>query len=55
MKKHLIFHAPAYPSSGEIDIIPYYPSTPPISLYDRYAASEKDILGILWLTKLKIK
>ncbi|MCS3868592.1 hypothetical protein J3D55_001508 [Chryseobacterium ginsenosidimutans] len=47
-------NAPEYPSSGEIDIMPYYPSDPPISIYNRYAAAEKDVLSLIWLTKIKI-
>ena len=48
-------NAPEYPKSGEIDIIPYYPSNPPVSIYNRAVASERDVLGLLWLTKIKIK
>lgn len=46
--------APEYSKNGEIDIMPYYPSSPPPSLYNRYVAAQKDILGLLWLTKIKI-
>lgn len=52
--------APQYPMSGEIDIMPYYKdnslggeSKQP-DYFKRRAAAEKDVLGILWLTKLTI-
>ena len=44
-----------YLAQGEIDIMPYYPVDPIISEYQRYVASEKDVLGLIWLTKIKIK
>ena len=47
-------NAPEYPSTGEIDIMPYYPLHPPISIYNRFIALEKDVLGLLWLTKIDI-
>ncbi|WBX77800.1 hypothetical protein PG911_05945 [Tenacibaculum ovolyticum] len=47
--------APEYPKSGEIDIMPYSPYSPPLHLYNRYVASKKDILSLLWLTKIEIK
>jgi hypothetical protein len=47
--------APSYPSSGEIDIMPYYPYSPPQTAYNRYVAAETDVLGLLWLTKLKLR
>jgi len=47
--------APAYLAKGEIDIMPYYPSDPPFSEYNRYIAAEKDVLSLIYLTKLKIK
>ncbi len=47
--------APVYPKTGEIDIMPYYPSSPPQTVYNRYVASEKDVLSLLWLTKLELK
>ncbi|WKL47767.1 DUF4280 domain-containing protein [Flavobacterium pectinovorum] len=50
MKKH----APPYPKNGEIDIMPYYPVSPPLSLYNRYEAAENDVLGLIWLTKINI-
>ena len=48
-------NAPEYPSTGEIDIIPYYPSNPPVSIYNRAVASERDVLGLIWLTKINVK
>jgi hypothetical protein len=47
--------APNYPTSGEIDIMPYYPSDPPLSQYDRYVASEKDVFALIWFTKIELK
>ncbi|MFC6269717.1 hypothetical protein [Frigoriflavimonas asaccharolytica] len=44
----------SYSTSGEIDIMPYYPNDPPLALYDKYAAAEKDVLGLIWLSKIKI-
>jgi len=41
-------------SNTEIDIMPYYPTSPNLSLFNRYVASEKDVLSLIWLTKLKI-
>jgi hypothetical protein len=48
-------NAPNYPSSGEIDIMPYYPNDPPLSQYNRYAAAEKDVLALIWFTKIELK
>ncbi|MEC5395894.1 hypothetical protein [Bergeyella sp. RCAD1439] len=45
--------APIYPENGEIDIMPYYLDDPPTKIYNRYAASEKDVQGLIWLTKIK--
>lgn len=42
------------PKTGEVDIMPYYSDDMPLASYDRYAASEEDVLGIIWLNKLKI-
>ena len=43
---------PEYPSTGEIDLMKYYQN-----YYDipRTIASKTDVLGLLWLTKIKIK
>lgn len=46
--------APPAPASGEVDIMPYYPNSVPLSQYNRYAAAEADALGLIWLTKLRI-
>ena len=46
---------PEYPSTGEIDIMPYYPSNPPVSIYNRAVALERDVLGLIWLTKINVK
>ncbi len=47
--------APAAPATGEVDIMPYYPNSIPLREYDRYAAAEADVMGLVWLTKLKIE
>jgi hypothetical protein len=44
-----------YPPKGEIDIMPYYPINPPSNIYNRYAASKKDVLSLVWLTKITKK
>ncbi|WP_157885951.1 hypothetical protein [Chryseobacterium glaciei] len=44
-----------YPLSGEIDVMKYYNKEPRIKDRTRMVAAEKDVLGLLWLTKLKIK
>ncbi|MFK7050527.1 hypothetical protein FLACOL_02148 [Flavobacterium columnare] len=48
-------NAPSYPLNGEIDIMPYYPQDPPFKIYQRYALAEKDLLGLIWLTRLEVK
>lgn len=53
--QNMKIRAHAYPMSGEIDIMPYYPSSPPSKLYNRYIAAEKDVLSLIWLTKIQIK
>ncbi|MFZ4861158.1 hypothetical protein ACL9RF_03150 [Sphingobacterium sp. Mn56C] len=45
--------APDYPLEGEIDVMRYYQNDPVISDLKRSVAAEKDVLGLLWLTKLK--
>ena len=47
--------APEFTEKGEIDIMPYYPSDPPINQFNRYVAAEKDVLSLIWLTKIEIK
>lgn len=46
----------AYPQKGEIDLMIYYDEDPRMLDYDfkRIAAAEKDVLGLIWLTKIKI-
>jgi hypothetical protein len=47
-----------YPQNGEIDLMIYYVDDPthpyPIDYNSRGIASEKDVLSLLWLTKIKI-
>ncbi|WP_210151610.1 hypothetical protein [Chryseobacterium scophthalmum] len=47
----------SYPTHGEIDVMKYFNNTPYFLNYDfeRIVAEDKDILGLIWLTKLKIK
>lgn len=47
--------APEYPIDSEIDIMPYYPQSPRPPLFKNYAAAEKDVLGLIWLTKIEIR
>ncbi|HBK71603.1 MAG TPA: hypothetical protein DDZ39_08120, partial [Flavobacteriaceae bacterium] len=45
-----------YPhSSGEIDLMKYYNNSPIWYDFDRIVASQEDVLGLLWLTKLELK
>ena len=44
-----------YPVTGEIDIMPYYNNYIPITERKRMAAAEKDVLSLIWLTKIEIK
>ncbi|MFL0113186.1 hypothetical protein [Tenacibaculum maritimum] len=48
-------NAKAYPKNGEMDIMPYYTDNPPLFDYNRFIAHEKDILSLLWLTKVELK
>ncbi|WP_159290990.1 hypothetical protein [Tenacibaculum maritimum] len=48
-------NAKAYPLNGEMDMMPYYTDNPPLFDYNRFIAHEKDILSLLWLTKLELK
>jgi len=45
--------ATAYPITGEIDIMQYYTNKIPEVLLFRSVAAEKDVLGLVWLSKLK--
>ncbi|WP_407480997.1 hypothetical protein [Elizabethkingia meningoseptica] len=44
-----------YPQQGEIDIMKYYNNEPNPKDHLRLVAAEKDVLGLIWLTKIKIK
>ena len=44
-----------HPVSGEIDIMPYYTDNLNYSEYKRYSAEVKDVLSLIWLTKIKVK
>ncbi|CAA0188925.1 conserved hypothetical protein [Tenacibaculum maritimum] len=48
-------NAKAYPLNGEMDIMPYYTDNPPLFDYNRFIAHEKDLLSLLWLTKVELK
>ncbi|WP_165769829.1 hypothetical protein [Flavobacterium araucananum] len=43
-----------YPVSGEVDLMKYY-NNDRIKDTLKTIASEKDVLGLIWLTKIKIK
>lgn len=43
-----------YPINGEIDIMPYYNNYIPISDRKRMVASERDVLSLIWLTKITL-
>lgn len=42
-----------YPTSGEIDLMKYADDYLPLDYYSRVILSKKDLLGLLWLSKLK--
>ncbi len=44
-----------YPKSGEIDLMKYYNGYFYSSFYNRIVANEKDVLGLIWLTKMELK
>ncbi|OEJ99086.1 hypothetical protein A8C32_07880 [Flavivirga aquatica] len=44
-----------YPFSGEIDLMKYYNNSPTRYDYNRVISSEKDVLSLLWLTKIELK
>ena len=46
-----------YPKSGEIDLMKYYNNAPYFLNYDfeRIVAENKDVLGLIWLTKISVK
>ncbi|MDB0600868.1 hypothetical protein PL373_06880 [Tenacibaculum maritimum] len=43
------------PSSQEIDLMKYFHGAKPYDFYDRRVANEKDVIGLVWLTKLELK
>lgn len=47
--------APACPAAGEIDLMKYYKYSPLTSQIKRIVAAEVDVLGLLWLSKLRVK
>ena len=49
-------HGENYPNNDEeIDLMKYYNNEPNPKDTSRLVASEKDVLGLVWLTKLNIK
>ena len=44
-----------HPKNGEIDLMPYYTDWLDYSQRNRIAASERDALSLIWLTKIVIK
>ncbi len=44
-----------YPKTAEIDLMKYYDGNYPYDFYQRRIASEKDLLGLIWLAKLELK
>ncbi len=48
-------NATNYPKTGEIDIMPYYIGWLDYNKRKRMIASKKDVLSLLWLTKLNLK
>ncbi|WP_108867126.1 PAAR-like protein [Aquimarina aquimarini] len=50
----VLSNQPDYPKVGEIDLMKYYQNTVKIADKNRVVASEKDVLSLLWLTKIKI-
>ncbi|PIE48394.1 MAG: hypothetical protein CSA40_00650 [Flavobacteriales bacterium] len=45
----------SYPKSGEIDLMKYYNDDPYWYDFERIAAHEDDVLGLIWLTKMELK
>lgn len=43
-----------YPTKGEIDLMKYYNGHKPQKASERVIASEQDVLGLIWLTKIKV-
>jgi len=54
-------NAPEFPSSGEIDIIPYFKDNilgnehNQPNYFLRRVAAEKNVLSLVWLTKINIQ
>jgi len=46
---------PNYPTSGEIDLMKYYQNWIPYDQRDRIVAAEEDVLGLLWLSKIRVE
>lgn len=44
-----------YPKNGEIDLMKYYNNTPNPVDQTRLIADKNDVLGLIWLTKIKLK
>jgi hypothetical protein len=44
-----------YPKNGEIDVMKYFNKEPYVKDFDRVIAEFTDVLGLVWLTKIKIK
>ncbi|CAA0255733.1 hypothetical protein JIP32914_90009 [Tenacibaculum maritimum] len=48
-------NAKAYPKKGEIDIMPYYTNWLSYNQRNRMVAAMKDVLSLIWLTKIELK
>ncbi|MFL0109397.1 hypothetical protein [Tenacibaculum maritimum] len=44
-----------YPKKGEIDIMPYYTNWLGYNERKRMVAAMKDVLSLIWLTKIELK
>ena len=45
-----------YPTTGEIDLMKYVDEDfLPKDFYERVVLSKEDVIGILWLSKIKVK
>lgn len=43
-----------YPAKGEIDLMKYADESRPNDFFKRRVIAQEDLLGVLWLTKLKL-
>ena len=43
-----------YPKEGEIDLMKYAEEYRPEDFYERVVIASEDLLGLIWLTKIKI-